>query len=277
MEDPGGSAVGVEGRVGVGGRARRGVAAHGGCRAGRRERSGTPQLESTDLQFVLGHLRGVSGLTLAANGKRIPLKLHTNASRAELRRRGGLWRDAHLSGLSHHVVGVKLPAHRAMIVSVYGKRGRREVLVAQMWHVPRAATIRLAEASHRATGSLRHVLGSTHRLSELGLKPSQIRTARAVAQLETILDASQTAVTLTMMHPNVATLNPTAAATTKALLSDKSTPAGTAVGNLGTLIQKMQNNSQDWVHADRGDEPRRHSRHDRDPDRPRQSPQGRRV
>jgi hypothetical protein len=206
----------------------------------------TPQLETTDLQFVLGHLHGVSKLTLEANGKRIPLKRHTRASRATLRHRGGVWRAADLSQLSHHVTDVKLPAHRALVLSVYGKRGRHEVLVAQMWHVPRAATIKLAKASHRATGSLRHVLGSSRRLSELGLKPSQVRSARAVAQLETVLDVSQSAVTLTMMHPNIATLNPAAAAATKALLSDKSTPAGTAVGDLATVLQKMQNNSQDW-------------------------------
>ncbi len=210
-------------------------------------RKRTPRVESTDLQFVLGHLPGVSKLSLHADGKRIPLKRHTKASRAVLRRRGGVWRAADLSQLSHHVTGVKLPAHRALVVSVYGKRGRHEVLVAQMWHVPRAATIRLAKASHRATGSLRHVVGSTRRLSELGLTPSQVRSARAVAQLETVGDASQTALTLTMMHPNIATLDPTAAAATKALLTAKNTPAGTAVSDLGQVIQKMQNHSQDWA------------------------------
>ena len=58
----------------------------GAAQAAARKR--TRRVESTDLHFVLGHLRGVSKLTLVANGKRIPLSRHTKASRAALRRRG---------------------------------------------------------------------------------------------------------------------------------------------------------------------------------------------
>jgi hypothetical protein len=60
----------------------------GAAQAAGRKR--TRRMESTDLHFALGHLRGVSKLTLVANGKRIPLLRHTKASRAELKRRGGL-------------------------------------------------------------------------------------------------------------------------------------------------------------------------------------------
>ncbi len=50
------------------------------------------RVERTDLHFVFGHVHGVSGLTLVANGQRILLSRHTKVSRAALKRRGGLWR-----------------------------------------------------------------------------------------------------------------------------------------------------------------------------------------
>src|SRR2546421_395240 len=87
--------------------------------------------------------------------------LVAEASREALRRRGGVWRAVDLSRLSDHVAGFGLPSDRGMLLSVHGKRGRHEVLVAHMWHVPRATTIRLARLSHRATGSFRHVAGSS--------------------------------------------------------------------------------------------------------------------
>ena len=213
-------------------------------------RKRTRRVESTDLHFVLGHLRGVSNLTLVANGKRIPLSRHTKASRAALRRRGGIWRAVDLSRLSHHVSGVRLPADRGMLVSVHGKKGRREVVVAHTWHVPRKATIRLARASQRATGSLRHVAGSSRRLSTLGIKPSQVRSAQEVGQLEQVVDTDQTAVALCMLHPNVATLDPTAGTATKTLLN--STPAVTGSPNqpdsgLGAYIALMQHNAQPFA------------------------------
>lgn len=217
----------------------------GAAQAAARKR--TRRVESTDLHFVLGHLRGVSKLTLVANGKRIPLSRHTKASRAALRRRGGIWRAVDLSRLSHHVSGVRLPADRGMLVSVHGKKGRREVVVAHAWHVPRKATIRLARASQRATGSLRHVAGSSRRLSTLGIKPSQVRSAQEVGQLEQVVDSDQTAVALCMLHPNVANLDPTAGAATKSLLN--STPAVTGsqsdpTSGLGYYIAQMQHNAQ---------------------------------
>jgi hypothetical protein len=210
-------------------------------------RKRTRRMESTDLHFALGHLRGMSKLTLVANGKRIPLSRHTKASRAELKRRGGLWRTLDLSRLTHHVSGVTLPADRGMLVSVHAKKGRREVVVGHAWHVPRKATLRLARASQRAKGSLRHVVGSPHRLSTLGIKPSQIRSPQEVAQLEQVLDSNQTAVALCMLHPNIATLDPTAGAVTKSLLN--STPAVTGSSTepnsgLASYIAQMQHNAQ---------------------------------
>ena len=154
-----------------------------------RSRRRSRRVEKTDLQFVFGHLHGVMRLTLIANGKHIPLSRHTKQSRAALRRRGGLWGTADLSKLSHHVKGVELPADRALLISVHGKRGRHEVLVGQMWRAPRASIVAFARSIRRRDGSYRHALGSPRRLAALGLKHSQIHSAEQVAQLEMIVDA----------------------------------------------------------------------------------------
>jgi hypothetical protein len=45
--------------------------------------------------------------------------------------------------LTHYVRPVSLPVSRGMLVSVQGRRGRRDVVVCEVWHAP-AAT--LAEA-----------------------------------------------------------------------------------------------------------------------------------
>ena len=70
--------------------------------------------ERTDLHFAFGHVRGVTGFFLLADGKRIALKRHTKRSREALRRKGGLWAEMDLSQLSHYVSGVELPAERAI-------------------------------------------------------------------------------------------------------------------------------------------------------------------
>ena len=74
----------------------------------------------------------------------------------------------------------------------------------------------------------------------------------------------QTALTLSMLHPNVATLDPTAAAATKSLLNSKNTrrrrePA-VAHQWAGYYIAEDAKQSQHWRHARQGDERRRRSR-----------------
>ena len=140
-----------------------------------------------------------------------------------------------LSQLSHYVSGVELPAERAILVSAHGKQGRREVVVGQLWRVPRASTIALAKASHRLTGTYRHALGSTRRLKPLGLTVSEIRSPRHLVQLEMIVDTSTTALALVSVHPNIATVNTTEAATTKAMVGPTA-----AVGSLDKYISNMQ-------------------------------------
>jgi hypothetical protein len=219
----------------------------GGLGAARSEAKPAPKkprrrTETTELHFVLGHVRGRSRLTLEANGQVIRLTRHTKASRAALRRRGGLWQVMDLSKLTHHVPVVKLPSDQAIVVSVYGHDGRRKVLVAQLLHSPRAATVRFARLSQRASGSLRHALPSARRLASLGLKPHDVRTAQQVADLATIGDSYQLAATVVGMHPNIATKDPTNAAITSQLLS--TTGPVTDFGKYLLTFQKTKHFSQ---------------------------------
>ncbi len=205
-----------------------------------RSRRHSRRAEKTDLHFAFGHVHGVTRLTLIANGKHIPLSRHTKHSRSELRRRGGLWGKADLSKLSHHVRGVELPADQALLISVHGKRGRRDVLVGQMWRAPRASIVAFARSIHRRDGSYRHALGSPRRLAALGLKHSQIRSAEQVAQLEMIVDPYTSASGFVSLHPNIA--NKTLGEATNALLGAKP-----AVGSLGDYIALLQSGGTDYI------------------------------
>jgi len=197
---------------------------------------------SAGLQFALD-VPGISGLALVANGADVPLVAHTGASRAALRALGGLWKVMDLSALTHYVLRVPaLPSSRGMLVSVQGRRGSRNVIASEVWHAPAAATLALAEASQRLLGSLDYVVGDSPRLRELGLTLKDFRTAAEVVQLDLVGDTYQTATALTMSHPQVATLDPMGAATTKAVLGD--TPP---VQSLGTYIKTMQRAGRDFA------------------------------
>lgn len=200
------------------------------------------KVSTAQLQFALGSARGVSQLVLVVNGQRLPLVRHTAKSRSALRRRGAIWRAMDMSALTHYAPNVKMPTDRGMLVSVYGRRGRREVVVAQMWHAPHAATLAFAKAAHELGASLGQVTGSPRRLKALGLRPSDLRTPADVAALETIGDAQTTAVAFTSVHPNIATINKTLVPPTKALLGGTD-----AVQSLGTYIANMQSNGRDFA------------------------------
>ena len=145
-------------KAGVGSAVALGVGSRARAACGKRRRQ-APKTETAELHFALGHLRGVSGLTLKANGQRLPLKRHTKASRAALRKRGGLWAAADLSKLSHHVAGAKLPGDRAIAIAVHGRQGGRDVVAAEMIRVPEHATRRLARATRRLHGSYKPLVG----------------------------------------------------------------------------------------------------------------------
>jgi hypothetical protein len=197
---------------------------------------------SVAFQFALRQLEGVSGLELIANGQRMDLRAHTARSRSELRARGGLWKVMDVGALSHFVEGVRLPMQRTSLVRVEGRRGKRAVMACEVWHAPEHATIKLAEASERLTGTFDSVSVAAQRLQALGLDPGDLRTASALARLEMVGDSYQTATALTMTHPNVATIDPEAAATTKALLGQTA-----AVTTLGSYIGQMQRSGRDFA------------------------------
>jgi len=204
------------------------------------------------LQFALD-VPGVSGLTLVADGTRVPLVAHTKSSRAALQALGGLWKVMDLSALSHHVppsAVPALPSSRGMVMSVQGRRGGRDVVVCEVWHAPPNATLALAEASQRLLGSLDYVVGDSPRLRELGLTLKDFRAAAEVVQLDLVGDAYQSATALTMSHPQVATLEPMATATTKAVLGDTA-----PVQTLGTYIRTMQRGGRDFASLEEATDP----------------------
>jgi len=199
---------------------------------------------SARLQFALD-VPGIAGLMLVANGIEVPLRPHTAASRSALRAAGGLWKVMDLGVLSHYVPAAAVPAmpsSRGMLVSVQGRRGRLNVLANEVWHVPAAATLALAQASQRLLGSLEAVVDDSPRLAMLGLTLADFTAAAEVVQLDLVGDAYQSATALTMSHPQVATIDPMMAATTKAVLGD-SPP----VQALGTYIRTMQRAGRDFA------------------------------
>ena len=220
------------------------VAAHlwGGAAVAEAARRKDAVVASTSLQFALGSVRGVSDLALTANGHTVALVAHTRATRAALRRHGGgLWDKVDLAALSHHVPEVpSLPEDRAILITVYGLRGRRRVVVAHLWHVPPATTLALAKTAHRFTDSLAIVTPSPHRLNALGISPAEITTPLEVVQLNRIVDETTTASGLVMMHPNVATIDKTANQVTSDLLGKT-----VAVGTLAKKIAQMHKDGQD--------------------------------
>jgi len=216
------------------------------------EAPGAAAAAAAGLQFALD-VPGVSGLVLAANGARVPLVAHTGASRSALRALGGLWKVMDLSALSHYVPPAAVPAlpgSRGMLVSVQGRRGGRNVIAGEVWHAPAAATLALAEASQRLLGSLDFVVGDSPRLRELGLTLGDFHSAAEVVQLDLVGDPYQSATALTMSHPQVATLEPMGAATTKAVLGD--TPP---VQALGSYIRVMQRAGRDFATLEEATDP----------------------
>jgi hypothetical protein len=217
---------------------------HFGPATARRSGASAPAgaFSASGLQFSLEGLEGVTDLVLVANGARLDLLAHTKGSRAELKALGGLWRSIDLSALTHYVPSVVLPVGRGMLLSVQGRRGQSTVVTSEIWHAPAQATLDLAQASQRLTGSFKHVVSSSPRLEALGLTLKDFKSPAAVVQLDMVGDSYQTATALTMTHPNIATVEPTATATTKAVLAD--TPP---VQGLGTYIGQMQRGGRDFA------------------------------
>jgi hypothetical protein len=194
------------------------------------------------LQFAL--TPAVSGeitnLELVANGARTSLVAHTADTRTALRNQGGMFAAADLSKLTHYVPDAQLPADRAMLISVHGRRGNNEVLVAQTMHVPAATTLAMAQLASTSVKGLRSMAGSDARLQSLGLNAAQVTTPQDIEQLDSVVNLHNTAVTWAGLHPQVATIDPTGATATKTLLQQ--TPE---VVNLGNQMIAMQSQGQD--------------------------------
>jgi hypothetical protein len=193
------------------------------------------------LHFALGAAAGLDDLRVVADGEEIPLSLHTRFTRNALRLQGTLWRKMDRERLSHFAT-VSLPRDRAQLVSVYGTRRGQTVVVAQSFCVPEQATRASAKLAFQLEGSYRSVAGSPERLGFLGLDASLITSAQEIVHLARVADSYQTAITLTMLHPNVATKAPTKTATTQSLLSQ--TPE---VTTLGSYIGTMQRAGKDYA------------------------------
>jgi hypothetical protein len=191
--------------------------------------------------FALGPAAHLADLRVVASGREVALTPHTRRTRLALQSQGTLWRKISRSQLTHFAE-VPLRRDRGAVLSVHGTRNGQTVLVARAFHAPVAATRALAETAFRLEGSYKSVAGPRERLGALGVDASQFASVDEVVDLETVVDPHQTAITLAMMHPNVATIAPIAVATTKSLLSQ--TPE---VGALGTYIDQMQQAGQDYA------------------------------
>ncbi len=80
------------------------------------------------------------------------------------------------------------------------------------------------------------------RLAELGLPPILVVTEDEVVALDSVVDSLTTAVTMSMLHPNVATIGMMEVPATKSLLSNTA-----SVCTLGSYIAQMQQNGQDYA------------------------------
>ncbi len=194
------------------------------------------------VHFVLGAVGGLRDLRVISHGEEIPLSRHDRVTRAALRLEGTLWRKIDRTRLSHFAT-ISLPSERARLVSLYGTRRGRTVVLAQAFCVPERVTLALARLAFRLEGSYRSVVGSPERLGALGLDDALLTSAREIVHLERVIDTYQTAVTLSMFHPNVAIKNPTTSVqATKSLLGQ--TPE---VSTLGTYIGTMQRKGKDFA------------------------------
>ena len=208
--------------------------------------AGIGPMQTRVVHFALGAAAEVDELTVIANGQVVPLSSHSPLTRMRLLGQGTLWRKLRRGRLTHFVE-LELPAERGMAVSVRGNRNGQDVLVSQLFHAPPAATRALAEAAFELSGSYELVAGAPERLAALGLHHSQLTSADEVAELDSVGDAHQTAVFLTMLHPNVATVAGANVPPTKSLLSQ--TPEVTALGN---HIDAMHQAGQDYASVVRG-------------------------
>ena len=150
-----------------------------------------------------------------------------------------MFRKLDTSVLTHYAEA-RVPRDRGLLMSVWATAAdpADEVLALLSFHAPSPAIRKVARAAYRLEGSYRSVAGSPQRLGALGLQAEDLASWDEVADLDAVVDTHQTAIALTMLHPDVATIASTEVTTTKALLGQTSD-----VSNLGTYIGTM---SEPW-------------------------------
>jgi hypothetical protein len=206
----------------------------------------------TMFQFDLGAVAHLTDLRLVANGHRVPLTPHDQGSRSALRAQGTLWRKIDTDQLSHFAA-VPLPHDRPIMLRVYGVRNGRTVVVAHKFHTPATAIAELAALAFTLTGSYRSVAPSPCALppcsttASLGLDPAQLTLLREIVDLNTVFNALNSAIALTMVHPNVATTNSINHGVTHTLLSQEG-----GVCAFGTTIQQLHCDATDYVITENG-------------------------
>ncbi len=220
-----------------------GSAAAAGRAAGGFAVGGGGAQERRSFHFVVPPGLSWQNLELRVNDARVPLTAHTSRSRSKLRSKGRLFRKLDTSVLTHYAE-TRVPRDRGLVMSVWATAAdpADEVLVLQSFHAPSPAIRKVARAAYRLEGSYRSVAGSPQRLGALGLQAEDLASWDEVADLDAVVDTHQTAITLTMMHPDVATIAPTEVTTTKALLGQ--TPE---VSTLGTYIGQMPSQGLSWA------------------------------
>ena len=189
--------------------------------------------------FALGAAASLADLKVVVNGQTFPLTPHTSKTRSDLRGHGSVWRK--ITPALTHFATVTVPRDQGVLMSVHGTRAGKTVVVAQKFHAPEKAVREIAKLAIKQNRTWL-VAGSHHRLTALGLDPSQITSVQEIVDLDKVGDTEQTAMALTMCHPSVATIAPIEAAATKSLLG--TTPE---VGTLGTAITQMQQAGEDFA------------------------------
>ena len=199
--------------------------------------------ESRDLHFAYGHLRRVSHLRLVGDGRRRSRCGATPRPRARRSSGGrpveGGRPDQAVASTSRRSGCPRIaPRSSPCTAAPWPRRGGRRT----SWHVPRGDDAHARQdggARCRApTGRWRARRSGWPRS---GLKRSDVRAARHVMQLDSVGDSHTTASTIAMMHPNVATKDPTNAGVTKQVLGQTS-----AIGALGQAIAGLQGRGRNF-------------------------------
>ena len=174
-----------------------------------------PADETFDFHFALGHIPDVEEFHLHTGRERLPLKRHTPDTlrlHATKNRALGLMCPSAQADVTHYVEDVSLSATRARILRVTYPSQDANIpdLALMSVHVPR-----WARTAHRARKLYRSGAAAPANLALLGISAPLSPDAALGASIDAdhILTTTSTASTIVFHHPQLATSNPTDAAT----------------------------------------------------------------